>query len=299
MAGETIKRPIGGNSSLRTIGSALMHKPTEWLVKKFPKITADGVTITGLGLTLAGSALKAIPERMTFGGNTSLVALGMMSAGAILDGLDGQVARAKGESSINGVITDVLSDRVGESGMAVSRIIQAAARKDPVGVVAATFAGITGPLPSLYRAKVEGKGFFVPESGKNPASFLGARLARVISGTAATTYPTAFDFPAQKVLDTISGLSNGLLFLERLNILEQANNGEFKINPDEKVKELGYKKAEVLSKFFIANGVGLLAIGAAALLNSLILKSRRQFAQSRFLIFGFNHRRSQNNAGSP
>ena len=253
---------------MRKIGDAILTKPVDRLIKRFPKITADAVTKTGLGLTLIGSAVKALPETITSGVDTSLIALGLMAAGAILDGLDGKIARTKGESTINGALTDVVSDRLGESGMAASRIIQAAARRDRLGIVTATLAGITGPLPSLFRAKVEEKGYFVPESGKNPATVLGARLPRVIFGTAATVYPTALDLPIQVGLDSVTTASNIALTFERLNIFLQAKRGQLTENPDLLAQELGKKKAEVLTKLVVFNGVGMVAIGATALFAS-------------------------------
>ena len=261
------------NSPLRELASKLSRKPAAFLIKAIPGIKPDHVTWGGLILTAVGSALKTVPtEKMILNGEaTSALGFFALLLGGYADVVDGEMARQlkTDSTSTKGARFDVLTDRMGESAMAFSRIAQAASRGDLWGVIAATAAGITGPLPSLYRAKIEELGFIVPETGKNLTSFFGARLPRVASGIATTAFPTPFDLPFQPLMDSASAISNVILWQERSKILKEAKKGLLEPNPEEKDKELGREKNKILKRFAFAN-TGLMVIaGVYGALNSL------------------------------
>ena len=181
-------------------------------MEKFPNLTADHITYTGSSLVALGALVRTVLE--VFGQNNFLPPLGLIGLGVAFDGLDGAVARQKNpdDKSSHGVIVDVLNDRTQESVLALSRIATASLRKDSFGVLAATFAGLTNPLPSLIRAMVEEKGMIVAESGKNPLSFLGTRLRQVGLAVSATVYPQTniplVNEPMQPSFDALTTLAN-------------------------------------------------------------------------------------------
>lgn len=73
------------------------------------KLRPAHLTLTGLGVTLIGSAMLA-------NGDVKRGAL-VILAGSALDGLDGAVARASGSASPRGALIDSVSDRLGETSM--------------------------------------------------------------------------------------------------------------------------------------------------------------------------------------
>lgn len=258
------------NSPLRKMFSPLTTWGASTLIKRFPNITADKITDFGYRATIVGSVLKAVPEKI-LGKDFSLTALGLMVIGLISDGLDGPVSKQQKTPSVGGAVKDVLTDRRQELIMVLSRIANASMRKDPIGVAVAFLAGITGPVPSLIRAKVEALDSVVPEAGNNPFSIFGMRLPRAAFAIAATSYPEVplFNYPLQWVLDTISTASNISAIIERASILKRARKGELSKRSDHKTQELGKQKVEALSKFNKLNFVTMLAAGTIGLINAL------------------------------
>lgn len=260
------------NSRIRAAFSGVTNGAAKLLIKAIPGVTADAVTYTGLGAVIAGSVVKILPKDLISSGTNSPISLGLLAFGGLCDALDGAVARNNKKpanyNALNGALTDVIHNRFGETAMALSRIFAASTRQDPAGVIAATLSGLTAPLPSLLRAMVEKKGFFVPESGGNPFSFLGTRSARVVLTIPATSYPEMkfFGNNSQPILDGLSALGNIATTIERYLIYEKAVNNKLETNPDEKAKEFGRVKVERLGKFTMINTVSLLAAGIIGLI---------------------------------
>lgn len=259
------------NSPIRAAFSGVTNGAAKLLIKAIPGITADSVTYTGLGSVIAGSVVKILPKGWITSETSSPISLGLLSFGVLCDALDGAVARNKKKptnyNALDGALTDVIHNRFGETAMALSRIFAAGARRDPVGVAAATVSGLTAPLPSLLRAMVEKKGFFVPESGGNPLSFLGTRSTRAILTIPATSYPEMqfFGNNSQPMLDGLSALGNIATTIERYLIHKKAINNQLKINPDAGAKEFGKVKVERLGTFAMINTITLLAAGIIGL----------------------------------
>ncbi len=258
------------NSPLRAALSGITNGAALSLIKAIPSITADSVTYTGLAAVIAGSAIKVLPKELVSSQSSSPISLGLMAFGVLCDALDGAVARnvkikPKNYNALNGALTDVIHNRFGETAMALSRIFQASARKDAAGVVAATVSGLTAPLPSLLRAMVEKKGFFVPESGGNPISFLGTRSTRAALTIPITSYPEILGNHSQPVIDGLSALGNISTTVERFLINRKAASGQLKVNPDEEAREFGKVKMERLGIFTLINTVALLSAGIIGL----------------------------------
>lgn len=260
------------NSPVRAFLSDVTNRTARSLIKVFPHLTADTVTYTGLLAVIAGSAVKILPKELLSSNIGSPLSLGLMFVGSLCDAFDGAVARNKEKppnySALDGALTDVIHNRFGESAMALSRIISASARKDAFGVVAATISGLTAPLPSLLRAMVEEKGYYVPESGANPISFLGTRAARAVSGMLSTSYPDTpiLGIPMQNSLDSITAFGNIAATIERLIILKKAYKNKLETNTDEDAKELGRVKANRLKVFTFLNTATLLSAGIIGLI---------------------------------
>ncbi|MBI5123138.1 CDP-alcohol phosphatidyltransferase family protein [Candidatus Roizmanbacteria bacterium] len=264
-------KPNARNSPIRAAFNGAANGAAKLLIKVIPGVTADAVTYTGLTAVIAGSVVKILPRELISPETGSATSLGLMAFGVLCDALDGAVARneikPKDYNALNGALTDVIHNRFGETAMALSRIFAAGSRRDAPGVVAATISGLTAPLPSLLKAMVEKKGFFVPESGGNPLSFLGTRSTRAALTIPATSYPEMpiFGNNSQPILDILSALGNVAAVIERYFIYKKAVNNQLKINPDDEAKEFGRVKVERLGTFAMINTVALLAAGMIGL----------------------------------
>ena len=253
------------NSRLRKTMEKFLQPIVKGLIG-IPGVTADRVTSAGTIFVSVGSLERVFNEKLS-----PWVALSLIGLGVLGDALDGQVARALNQSSEEGALFDLLNDRFQESVMSLSRIVTAAKRKDSLGMVLATLAGLTNPLPSLMRAEVEKKGGVVAESGKNPLSFLGTRSGRVMIGVPTTVFPEAFytgPFAFQALGDLLTTIANVRSFLERRKDL-LALSPETDINNDDGLSRLGGKKEKALKKFTIINSLIIASAGAISLIKSL------------------------------
>ena len=113
------------------------------------------LTLTGLVITLAGSAMLAL-------GEVRLGAL-IILAGSALDGLDGAVARASGSASARGALVDSVSDRLGEAAMFAACAFWLTSRLSPAegdpGLVVLCVLSLGAALVTSYlRAKADIEG---------------------------------------------------------------------------------------------------------------------------------------------
>lgn len=244
------------NSPLRKFSEKILD-PIINRLAKIPGIEANHVTLTGLGLTAIGSLERWINKNEA----SPYIALAFLGLGISCDALDGALARRLNQSSEKGAILDLMTDRIQESVMALTRMAMATERGDLLGVIAASLNGLTNPLPSLLRAIAESKGLIVPESGKNPLSFLGTRGGRVLTNVWTTTFPESFTFEnqsSQALIDSLSTLANITSSLERLFLL--IKKPETTIS-DEKVIGLGRKKTERLIPYVLINSLVMIGGG--------------------------------------
>ncbi|HUH06762.1 MAG TPA: CDP-alcohol phosphatidyltransferase family protein [Egibacteraceae bacterium] len=111
--------------------------------------TANAVTLTGLGATLAGVAVVlAASQRL----GAVILALATLT-----DAFDGTVARLRGEASKLGAFSDSVADRIGEA--AIFGAIAWLLRDDALffGLAITAFAG--AQITSYIRAKAESLGW--------------------------------------------------------------------------------------------------------------------------------------------
>lgn len=113
-------------------------------------ITANTVTVLGVVITLAGSALLAT-ER-------PLAALVVLLAGALSDTLDGQLAKVAGGGTRFGAFLDSTLDRVSDAALACGAAALGAARGDALLFWAALVGLVASFLVSYVRAKAESMG---------------------------------------------------------------------------------------------------------------------------------------------
>jgi CDP-diacylglycerol--glycerol-3-phosphate 3-phosphatidyltransferase len=113
-------------------------------------ITANAVTVLGVLITLAGSALLVL-ER-------PFAALLVLLAGALSDTLDGQLAKVAGGGTRFGAFLDSTLDRVSDAALFCGAAALGAARGDAVLFWAALAGLVASFLVSYVRAKAESMG---------------------------------------------------------------------------------------------------------------------------------------------
>ena len=119
------------------------------------KVTPDALTISGVGLCIAGSA--AVFFEYVGWGFYWLGAV-LFVIGSVLDVLDGALARSRGIGSPFGAFLDSTVDRVGE-GFMIGAIGLVLMRHDQMWGVALAFAAVAGSfLVSYARARAEALG---------------------------------------------------------------------------------------------------------------------------------------------
>jgi CDP-diacylglycerol--glycerol-3-phosphate 3-phosphatidyltransferase len=138
------------------------------------KVTPDALTISGVGLCIAGSV--AVFFEYVGWGFYWLGAV-LFVIGSVLDVLDGALARSRGIGSPFGAFLDSTVDRVGE-GFMIGAIGLVLMRHDQMWGVALAFAAVAGSfLVSYARARAEALGLRGDVG-------LGSRAERVVVITA-------------------------------------------------------------------------------------------------------------------
>jgi CDP-diacylglycerol--glycerol-3-phosphate 3-phosphatidyltransferase len=113
-------------------------------------ITANAVTVIGVLITVAGSALLAAGR--------PLPALVVLLAGALSDTLDGQLAKAAGGGTRFGAFLDSTLDRISDAALACGAAALGAALGDPLLFWSALIGLVASFLVSYVRAKAESMG---------------------------------------------------------------------------------------------------------------------------------------------
>lgn len=113
------------------------------------RVSADGLTVTGLLLALVGAAVVLLIGPLTGGI--------ILAVGAAIDGLDGTVARLRGTVTRFGAFFDSVADRVSEG--VLFGVVAWLVRDQPVLFAAALLVGVMAQLTSYIRAKAEALGW--------------------------------------------------------------------------------------------------------------------------------------------
>lgn len=119
------------------------------------KVTPDMLSLAGLGFCVAGSVAVYFEDRAWW---LYLVGGALFVLGAVLDILDGALARAGGKGTPFGAFLDSTLDRLGEAFM-LGGVALVFVREGREWAVAVTFAAVVGSLLVSYtRAKAESMG---------------------------------------------------------------------------------------------------------------------------------------------
>ncbi len=214
MSIENAHQPTDTRSWLRKMTDPPLQWTTERIHDVFPEITADQVTIAG-GLGVAAGSMmqmyqsQEVPSRET----QSMTPLIILSAGLVADAVDGKMAKINGTyGKGNGALYDAVTDRTNNAFLAMTRMYQAHAKGSLSGEVLAMTSGMTGLLPSWYRALAEAKAIPVNEGGNAWWEFFGTHAGRSILQAAAIGIPTLLSQPrVQKLIDSSLPVSSETL----------------------------------------------------------------------------------------
>jgi CDP-diacylglycerol--glycerol-3-phosphate 3-phosphatidyltransferase len=140
-------------------------------------VTANAVTVIGVLITLAGSALLAAGR--------PLPALVVLLAGALADTLDGQLAKAAGGGTRFGAFLDSTLDRVSDAALACGAAALGAALGDALLFWSALAGLVASFLVSYVRAKAESMGTtatvgFMPREARLTVLLIGIGLWGVL-----------------------------------------------------------------------------------------------------------------------
>jgi CDP-diacylglycerol--glycerol-3-phosphate 3-phosphatidyltransferase len=140
-------------------------------------VTANAVTVIGVLITLAGSALLAAGR--------PLPALVVLLAGALADTLDGQLAKAAGGGTRFGAFLDSTLDRVSDAALACGAAALGAALGDALLFWSALVGLVASFLVSYVRAKAESMGTtatvgFMPREARLTVLLIGIGLWGVL-----------------------------------------------------------------------------------------------------------------------
>lgn len=243
------------NSPLRDSASNITHNVAMFIHEKFPEVTPNQLTVARAIGALGVSLLLAKTEnpKVKFAG-----ALGYTFF-ELADAIDGSLARIRAEENgeetkLNGNLIDALSDKAVESG-ACFLIAQRSIRNgDKIGAALNILAGITAPLPSVFRARAEKHNLVVKESsyGTRPIRSALTGLDLTFGGNRATS----------QILGGILAGTNGFTAIRRMGAVRNPDSTEVlgELNNEKKQLEsrLRYPALAVFSIGALAVGLKLL-----------------------------------------
>ncbi len=155
------------------------------------RIPPNAITVAGLLITAAAAYLVSQDE-LLIGGLVFLFA-------SVMDMLDGAVARLKGVESAFGAVLDSLADRLGEAVVLIGVAALFLSRDSDAGVLLAFLALVVSFSVSYLRARGEGLGVVMKESG------LFTRTERVLVLTVGLL--TGWLIPALSIMIALSVVS--------------------------------------------------------------------------------------------
>ena len=219
------------NSALRARTSGLTTQIAQLIYEKASGVTADHLTILGtLGVVVgAHQASKNLQRRAQGEPNTSnAIPAAVMVAGALLDGIDGSVARYRDSLGIKrdkkkGPLKDAISDGIQEAYMYLAQAVAANKRGDRLGEFSAYTAAITSSWARAMKAAAEAKGRAVPEDGSGLLQRFGTRQGRDPSGIAVSGNPNPNGLPLQAAVAVFTATANVATTYERYKIATNSN----------------------------------------------------------------------------
>jgi len=243
------------NSPLRESAKDITQSVAVFIDEKFPRITPNQLTMARAVAALGVSALLAKTEspKVKFAG-----ALGY-TLFELADAVDGNLARIKAErngeeTKLNGNLIDALSDKAVESAACYLIAERSIRNGDKIGAAVNILAGITAPLPALFRARAEKHNLVVKESsyGTRPIRSALTGLDLVFGGNRVTS---------QILGATLAGM-NSTTTIRRMGAVRNPDSKEVvgELNNDRKRLEsrLRYPALAVFSLGSLAVGLKML-----------------------------------------
>ncbi len=159
------------------------------------RLTPTAVTLMGLGATFVGAGF--IANEMY---KTGAIIAGI---GAILDALDGPLARLQGTASIRGAFIDTMSDRLGE--VAIWASLAFSVRDDAMALMLCLFCLAFSLLTPYVRAKAESWG----AEGRGGWMGRAERMILVLTGVLLEGFGLPVLLPMLWIFATLSGFTVG------------------------------------------------------------------------------------------
>jgi phosphatidylglycerophosphate synthase len=153
------------NSQLRESTKDYFYKTADLLHKTFPNLTANQLTMGRAIATVVSSEaiVRSSHRRSRIPSSLGYIAF------ELADGVDGNLARIRdiddNSPSLRGNLYDTISDKTVETYNCFRVAYRSIESGDNVGATINVLAGITSPLPALFRAKAEANNLVVKENG--------------------------------------------------------------------------------------------------------------------------------------
>lgn len=171
LAGADDLSSTSRNGAFRRASASPNERIARWLDEKAPWVMPDHLTRAGESLVIASAIATYLKPEWGV-----VLAVGPYTGGGLVDGVDGNLARFKGISSLAGMLKDVRADKRQEIVTATVNSLLASKRGNKVAASQYAVAAMTASLPALLRATAEARGHLVSEDAS------GSRVVRGIEG---------------------------------------------------------------------------------------------------------------------
>lgn len=242
------------NGSTRKMFAAPVGKLVGLIDERFPGITPNHLTTAGEALVEASLIASVIKPRWG-----AAMSLGPYAVGSLIDGLDGNLARRKGQGgTLEGMLKDVRADKRQEIATAAANSLLAKKSGNTVAANQYAIAAMTATLPALMRATAESQGFLVNEDAT------GSRVTRGIEGGIGLGMSNS-----KKTAETLSALmvtGNLITAGQRAHVVVHGEESPYCAgnNFDPDFQQHGEARSEALFPIALAG----VAIGSGLLINN-------------------------------
>ncbi len=242
------------NGLARKLATDPVNKLVSLIDQKAPYITPDHLTMAGETLVEASVLYVAAKP------NKVVVPTILYTAGSLLDGLDGSLARLKsqstgGSTTVEGMIKDVRADKRQEIVTLTGLSLIARQRNNNVAANNYAVGAMTTVLSALFRAKAETNGHLSPEDA------FGSRVVTGILGGVGLALNKHQDISDILSASVVTGKVN--TSLQRRDVAKQGQDSPYSqgINTDPEFAE----HAKIRHKALIPLAAAGMVLGGAAL----------------------------------
>lgn len=161
------------NGEFRKVAASPNERVASFIDHKLPSVMPNHLTCLGELLVVGSAAMTLCKPETKW---AIPLAIGPYTLGGLIDGIDGNLARIKGQANLEGMLKDVHADKRQEIFTASVNSLLASRRGNRVAAAQYAVAAMTASLPALFRAAAESKGHIVSEDSS------GSRVVRGIEG---------------------------------------------------------------------------------------------------------------------